>query len=43
MSRPRWRASDMTDQSGKLAIVTGGNSGVGAVVSASSRCTGRRL
>ena len=33
MSRPHWRASDITDQSGKLAIVTGANSGLGAVVS----------
>ena len=29
MSRRRWTSEDIPDQSGRVAIVTGGNSGIG--------------
>jgi NAD(P)-dependent dehydrogenase (short-subunit alcohol dehydrogenase family) len=29
MTQPKWTANDMPDQTGKVAVVTGANSGLG--------------
>jgi NAD(P)-dependent dehydrogenase (short-subunit alcohol dehydrogenase family) len=43
MSSSRWTASDLTDQSGKVAIVTGANSGLGKVTATELARVGARV
>lgn len=43
MTSSRWTASDLTDQSGKVAIVTGANSGLGKVTATELSRVGARV
>jgi len=43
MSSSRWTASDLTDQSGKVAVVTGANSGLGKVTATELARVGTRV
>ena len=43
MTSSRWTASDLTDQSGKVAVVTGANSGLGKVTATELARVGARV
>jgi NAD(P)-dependent dehydrogenase (short-subunit alcohol dehydrogenase family) len=43
MNSSRWTASDLTDQSGKVAVVTGANSGLGKVTATELARVGARV